>query len=111
MITPTVADSPRVYSPGAKWGGSHVFVIRVRTPWSTRVAGFEPATSGSVDLDAVGASVVGAGSCENRQTDLCAGLRAQWPIDDDGLVEVVEAWASLPPAIRAGVLATVRAVR
>ena len=48
--TPSVAGSPRVYSPGANWCGSHILVIRVRGHSSTRVTGLEPVTFGS-DMD------------------------------------------------------------
>ena len=45
-------------------------------------------------------------TCDDGPDALALGLRAQWP----ELAEVVRVWPKLPPVVRAGIVATVRAV-
>ena len=91
-----------------------------QTAQETDRAGFEPAEpltrlAGLANRTAVGANVVGSETCENRPSDLCASCAPDgrsWPdeaADDPELADVVGAWPRVPPAVRAGIVAMVRA--
>ncbi len=77
-----------------------------------RRAGLEPLTFGSVDRcseSASDAATTGYDKPDSALTDLLTDILQKHPDSETGLRVVIRAWPELPEAVRAGIVAMVKA--